>query len=242
MYWLMVVPFRLWAFKMIFCVCVESSFMKATWGSLQSTSSSVTVKSFLSVPCCFKDVWVSKYIHSFPQSEVGSWSEKVSRSWSDSDLTSVSPAALFQTTGLVGLAVSHNPHEVSSWLCTHHTAPPPCPFFGFVKTPWLTHSIIKTIKSYAASQCSCFQWVTPWQIHWPFFHPLCPSSQRLRILYSKILASLQTMPQDAAYRKYTEQLVSERFNHVKTVSDRLFWVRMYSVLGVNIEDGGVWIW
>lgn len=26
------------------------------------------------------------------------------------------------------------------------------------------------------------------------------------------------MPQDAAYRKYTEQLVNERFNHVKTVS------------------------
>ncbi|KAA8580430.1 hypothetical protein FQN60_005965 [Etheostoma spectabile] len=47
---------------------------------------------------------------------------------------------LKKTTGLVGLAVSHNPHE------------------------------------------------------------------RLRILYSKILASLQTMPQDAAYRKYTEQL------------------------------------
>lgn len=41
--------------------------------------------------------------------------------------------------------------------------------------------------------------------------------QRLRILYSKILASLQTMPQDAAYRKYTEQLVHERFHHVKTV-------------------------
>ncbi|XP_040029210.1 NADH dehydrogenase [ubiquinone] 1 alpha subcomplex subunit 5 [Gasterosteus aculeatus] len=60
---------------------------------------------------------------------------------------------LKKTTGLVGLAVSHNPHE------------------------------------------------------------------RLRILYSKILASLQTMPQDAAYRKYTEQLVSERFNHVKMEAD-----------------------
>lgn len=47
---------------------------------------------------------------------------------------------------------------------------------------------------------------------------LCCSSQRLRILYTKILASLQTMPQDAAYRKYTEQLVNERFSHVKTVS------------------------
>lgn len=27
------------------------------------------------------------------------------------------------------------------------------------------------------------------------------------------------MPQDAAYRKYTEQLVNERFNHVKVVSE-----------------------
>ncbi|XP_026091050.1 NADH dehydrogenase [ubiquinone] 1 alpha subcomplex subunit 5 isoform X1 [Carassius auratus] len=58
-----------------------------------------------------------------------------------------------ETTGLVGLAVSHNPHE------------------------------------------------------------------RLRILYTKILGSLQTMPQDAAYRKYTEQLITERFNHVKSEPD-----------------------
>lgn len=42
--------------------------------------------------------------------------------------------------------------------------------------------------------------------------------QRLRNLYSKILASVQAMPQDAAYRKYTEQLVTERINHVKMVS------------------------
>jgi len=41
--------------------------------------------------------------------------------------------------------------------------------------------------------------------------------KRLRILYTKILGSLQTMPQDAAYRKYTEQLINERFNHVKAV-------------------------
>lgn len=41
--------------------------------------------------------------------------------------------------------------------------------------------------------------------------------QRLTILYSKILGSLQTMPQDAAYRRYTEQLVNDRLNHVKTV-------------------------
>ncbi|CAL1569226.1 unnamed protein product [Knipowitschia caucasica] len=43
--------------------------------------------------------------------------------------------------------------------------------------------------------------------------------ERLRILYSKILASLQTFPQDAAYRKYTEQLVSDRLRHVKTEPD-----------------------
>ncbi|XP_027899350.1 NADH dehydrogenase [ubiquinone] 1 alpha subcomplex subunit 5 [Xiphophorus couchianus] len=43
--------------------------------------------------------------------------------------------------------------------------------------------------------------------------------ERLRILYAKILASLQTMPQDAAYRKYTEQLVNERLDHVKTEPD-----------------------
>uniref|UniRef100_M3ZGH8 NADH dehydrogenase [ubiquinone] 1 alpha subcomplex subunit 5 n=1 Tax=Xiphophorus maculatus TaxID=8083 RepID=M3ZGH8_XIPMA len=43
--------------------------------------------------------------------------------------------------------------------------------------------------------------------------------KRLRILYAKILTSLQTMPQDAAYRKYTEQLVNERLDHVKTEPD-----------------------
>ncbi|XP_030635982.1 NADH dehydrogenase [ubiquinone] 1 alpha subcomplex subunit 5 isoform X2 [Chanos chanos] len=43
--------------------------------------------------------------------------------------------------------------------------------------------------------------------------------KRLRILYSKILACLQTMPQDAAYRKYTEQLVNDRFSHVKSEPD-----------------------
>nr|XP_061809663.1 NADH dehydrogenase [ubiquinone] 1 alpha subcomplex subunit 5-like isoform X2 [Nerophis lumbriciformis] len=43
--------------------------------------------------------------------------------------------------------------------------------------------------------------------------------KRLRILYSKILTSLQAIPPDAAYRKYTEQLVNERFNHVKTETD-----------------------
>ncbi|KAJ0012377.1 hypothetical protein NQD34_016711 [Periophthalmus magnuspinnatus] len=43
--------------------------------------------------------------------------------------------------------------------------------------------------------------------------------ERLRILYSKILASLQTIPKDAAYRKYTEQLVNNRLHHVKTEPD-----------------------
>ncbi|XP_056131553.1 NADH dehydrogenase [ubiquinone] 1 alpha subcomplex subunit 5 [Lampris incognitus] len=42
---------------------------------------------------------------------------------------------------------------------------------------------------------------------------------RLKSLYSKILVSLQNIPQDAAYRKYTEQLVNERFNLVKTEPD-----------------------
>ncbi|KAK1790267.1 hypothetical protein P4O66_014181 [Electrophorus voltai] len=43
--------------------------------------------------------------------------------------------------------------------------------------------------------------------------------ERLRILYTKILGSLQMVPQDAAYRKYTEQLITEKFNHVKAEPD-----------------------
>ncbi|XP_072528932.1 NADH dehydrogenase [ubiquinone] 1 alpha subcomplex subunit 5 [Salminus brasiliensis] len=43
--------------------------------------------------------------------------------------------------------------------------------------------------------------------------------QNLKVLYTKILGSLQTMPKDAAYRKYTEQLITERFNHVNTEPD-----------------------
>ncbi|KAG7454706.1 hypothetical protein MATL_G00262610 [Megalops atlanticus] len=43
--------------------------------------------------------------------------------------------------------------------------------------------------------------------------------ERLRVLYTKILACVQAMPPDAAYRKYTEQLITERFNHVKTEPD-----------------------
>ncbi|XP_066579867.1 NADH dehydrogenase [ubiquinone] 1 alpha subcomplex subunit 5 [Amia ocellicauda] len=60
---------------------------------------------------------------------------------------------LKKTTGLVGLAVSHNPHD------------------------------------------------------------------RLRVLYTKILASLQSIPQDAAYRRYTEQVISQRFDLVKSEPD-----------------------
>lgn len=54
-----------------------------------------------------------------------------------------------------------------------------------------------------------------------YFTNFLPSTspQRLRVLYSKILASVQTMPQDAAYRKYTEQLVNQRLDFVKTVSN-----------------------
>ncbi|XP_053506221.1 NADH dehydrogenase [ubiquinone] 1 alpha subcomplex subunit 5 [Ictalurus furcatus] len=43
--------------------------------------------------------------------------------------------------------------------------------------------------------------------------------ERLRILYTKILGCVQAMPQDAAYRKYTEQLITERLNHVKSEPD-----------------------
>ncbi|XP_076861640.1 NADH dehydrogenase [ubiquinone] 1 alpha subcomplex subunit 5 isoform X2 [Brachyhypopomus gauderio] len=43
--------------------------------------------------------------------------------------------------------------------------------------------------------------------------------EHLRILYSRILTSLQKLPQDAAYRKYTEQLITERLHHVKTETD-----------------------
>ncbi|XP_041072082.1 NADH dehydrogenase [ubiquinone] 1 alpha subcomplex subunit 5 [Carcharodon carcharias] len=43
--------------------------------------------------------------------------------------------------------------------------------------------------------------------------------ETLRILYTRILAVLQSIPQDAAYRKYTEQIVNERFNLVKSEHD-----------------------
>ncbi|XP_059703191.1 NADH dehydrogenase [ubiquinone] 1 alpha subcomplex subunit 5 [Haemorhous mexicanus] len=43
--------------------------------------------------------------------------------------------------------------------------------------------------------------------------------ERLRILYTKILGVLENIPKDAAYRKYTEQIVNERFDLVKKESD-----------------------
>uniref|UniRef100_A0A663N6V6 NADH dehydrogenase [ubiquinone] 1 alpha subcomplex subunit 5 n=1 Tax=Athene cunicularia TaxID=194338 RepID=A0A663N6V6_ATHCN len=49
-------------------------------------------------------------------------------------------------------------------------------------------------------------------------HVLC-SLQRLRILYTKILGILKNIPKDAAYRKYTEQIVNQRFNLVQTETD-----------------------
>jgi len=41
----------------------------------------------------------------------------------------------------------------------------------------------------------------------------------LGVLYGKILRSCQKMPQDASYRKYTEEIVTERLNHVKSTQD-----------------------
>jgi hypothetical protein len=43
----------------------------------------------------------------------------------------------------------------------------------------------------------------------------------LGVLYGKILRALQKMPATAAYRKYTEQIVKERAEVVKTVSSLL---------------------
>lgn len=39
----------------------------------------------------------------------------------------------------------------------------------------------------------------------------------LTALYGKILRALAKMPQDAAYRKYTEQIVNDRLKAVQTV-------------------------
>ncbi|XP_061323570.1 NADH dehydrogenase [ubiquinone] 1 alpha subcomplex subunit 5 isoform X2 [Pezoporus occidentalis] len=45
--------------------------------------------------------------------------------------------------------------------------------------------------------------------------------ERLRMLYTKILGVLQNIPKDAAYRKYTEQIINERFNLVQTAESEL---------------------
>ncbi|KAG0720001.1 NADH dehydrogenase [ubiquinone] 1 alpha subcomplex subunit 5 [Chionoecetes opilio] len=37
----------------------------------------------------------------------------------------------------------------------------------------------------------------------------------LGVLYGKILRCLQKMPPDASYRKYTEQIITEKYNFVK---------------------------
>ncbi|XP_061496148.1 NADH dehydrogenase [ubiquinone] 1 alpha subcomplex subunit 5 [Rhineura floridana] len=43
--------------------------------------------------------------------------------------------------------------------------------------------------------------------------------ERLKILYAKILAALDNIPRDASYRKYTENIVNERLDMVKTEPD-----------------------
>jgi len=39
----------------------------------------------------------------------------------------------------------------------------------------------------------------------------------LGVMYGKLLRAVAQMPNDAAYRKYTEQIVNERLQHVKNV-------------------------
>ncbi|XP_062373749.1 NADH dehydrogenase [ubiquinone] 1 alpha subcomplex subunit 5 [Sardina pilchardus] len=43
--------------------------------------------------------------------------------------------------------------------------------------------------------------------------------EQLRIIYTKTLAALQVIPQDAAYRKYTEQIINSKLEMVKTEHD-----------------------
>ncbi|CAN0041253.1 NADH dehydrogenase [ubiquinone] 1 alpha subcomplex subunit 5 [Lethenteron reissneri] len=43
--------------------------------------------------------------------------------------------------------------------------------------------------------------------------------EHLNALYIKIIGVLQTVPKDAAYRKYTEQIINERQHHVQTEPD-----------------------
>jgi len=41
----------------------------------------------------------------------------------------------------------------------------------------------------------------------------------LSVLYGKTLRTLQRMPQDAAYRKYTEEIINKRYDLVKSEKD-----------------------
>ncbi|KAK2119870.1 ndufa5, NADH-ubiquinone oxidoreductase subunit [Saguinus oedipus] len=43
--------------------------------------------------------------------------------------------------------------------------------------------------------------------------------ERLRILYTKILDVLEDIPKNAAYRKYTEQIINEKLATVKVEPD-----------------------
>ncbi|KAK1335186.1 hypothetical protein QTO34_004768 [Cnephaeus nilssonii] len=45
------------------------------------------------------------------------------------------------------------------------------------------------------------------------------SFQRLKLLYTKILDVLEQIPRNAAYRKYTEEITSERLDMVKAEPD-----------------------
>ncbi|XP_059814328.1 NADH dehydrogenase [ubiquinone] 1 alpha subcomplex subunit 5-like [Hypanus sabinus] len=40
--------------------------------------------------------------------------------------------------------------------------------------------------------------------------------EQLKILYTRVLTVLESIPPEAAYRKYTEQIINERFNMIKT--------------------------
>ncbi|KAL5014537.1 hypothetical protein ScPMuIL_008807 [Solemya velum] len=45
--------------------------------------------------------------------------------------------------------------------------------------------------------------------------------QTLKVVYEKILRTLQKMPQDTAYRQHTEQIVKGRLHMVSTESDMM---------------------
>ncbi|KAK7102037.1 NADH dehydrogenase [ubiquinone] 1 alpha subcomplex subunit 5-like [Littorina saxatilis] len=45
--------------------------------------------------------------------------------------------------------------------------------------------------------------------------------QTLKVVYEKILRTLQKFPEEAGYRRYTEQIVNERLNAVKAEPDVL---------------------